>query len=240
MPTSELAIKTEDGSVDTHFVLPEGAGPWPAVIFYMDGLGIRPELVQMVERLASHGYAVLLPNLYYRHGPAEPIDFTKDRERMMTMVRSVTNQAIVADTRAFLGFLDMRDSVAGPKIGVVGYCMGGALVLTVAGNFPERVAAAAAFHGARMATDAPDSPHLLAAKMAGEIYVGVAEIDPYLEPGETERLEAALKQAGTNYTVEIYPGVQHGFAPPGHAVYDRAASERHWDRLLDLFARTLK
>jgi carboxymethylenebutenolidase len=240
MPTSEIVIQTDDGAVDTYFVLPEGAGPWPAVIFYMDGLSLRPELVQMAERLASHGYAVLLPNLYYRHGPAAPLDFETERDRMMEMVRSVTNAAIVKDTKAFLGFLDMQSSVGGPKIGAVGYCMGGALVLTVAGNFPERVAAGASFHGARLATDAPDSPHLLAPRMAGEIYVGVSEIDPYLEPGETERLEAALKDAGATYAVEIYPGVRHGFAVPGHGVYDKPASEHHWDRLLALFARALK
>jgi carboxymethylenebutenolidase len=240
MPTAEIEIKTADGSVDTHFVTPEGAGPWPAVIFYMDGLGIRADLVQMAERMASHGYAVLLPNLYYRHGPAFPLDFAKDRERMMELVMSVTNKAIVADTTAFLGFLDMQASVAGPKLGAVGYCMGGALALTAAGNFPDRVAAAASFHGARLATDAADSPHLLAPAMAGEIYVGVSEIDPYLEPGETGRLEAALKAAGTNYAVEIYPGVHHGFAVPGMPIYDRAASEHHWDELLALFARALK
>jgi carboxymethylenebutenolidase len=239
MPTTKLDIKTGDGTVDTHFVLPGGAGPWPAVIFYMDGLGIRADLVAMAERLASHGYAVLLPNLYYRHGPAFPLDFATDRERMMELVMSVTNQAIAADTTAFLEFLDMQASVAGPRIGVVGYCMGGALTLTAAGKFPERVAAAASFHGARLATDAPDSPHLLAPAMVGEVYVGVSEIDPYLAPGETERLDDALKAAGTKYTVEVYPGVHHGFAVPGHAVYDRPASEHHWDQLLALFGRAL-
>jgi carboxymethylenebutenolidase len=239
MPTTEIEIKTADGTVDTHFVLPDGAGPWPAAIFYMDGLGIRPVLVEMAERLAGNGYAVLLPNLYYRFGKAQPIDFMADRDRMMEMVASVTNQAIVSDTRAFLDFLDMQQSVEGPKLGAVGYCMGGALALTVAANFPERFAAAASFHGARLATDAPDSPHRQAARMQGEIYVGVAEIDPYLTEGETERVDVALREAGTRSTVEIYPDVRHGFAVPGLEVYDRAASERHWDRLLDLFARTL-
>jgi carboxymethylenebutenolidase len=238
MPKTETTITTADGVVDTHFFVPQAPGPSPAVIFYMDGLGLRQALFDMAERLASHGHAVLLPNLYYRHGPAQPIDMT-DRERMMALVMSVTNAGIVSDTKAFLAFLDMQATVKGPKLGTVGYCMGGPLSLVAAGTFPERVAAAASFHGARLATDAPDSPHLLATKMAGEIYVGVSEIDPYLAPGETERLEAALKTAGANATVEIYPGVHHGFAVPGLPIYDEAASEHHWDQMLALFARNL-
>jgi carboxymethylenebutenolidase len=240
MTATKIDIKTQDGIADSHFFTPDGAGPVPAVIFYMDGLGLRQALFDMAERLASNGYAVLLPNMYYRHGPAAPIDMMKDRERMMEMVQSVTNKATMQDTEHFLAFLDSQASVAGPKIGTVGYCMGGALSLTAAGIRPDRVAAAASFHGARLATDAPDSPHLLAPEMLGEIYVGVSEIDPWLADGETERLKTALKKSGTNATVEIYPGVQHGFAVPGLPIYDREASERHWDRLLALFARNLK
>jgi len=240
MAVTKIDIETDDGVADSHFFTPEGAGPSPAVIFYMDGLGLRQDLFEMAERLASNGYAVLLPNLYYRHGVTAPLDITKDRDRMMEMVLSVTNAGTMRDTAHFLAFLDSQPAVAGPRIGCVGYCMGGALSLTAAGTLPDRVAAAAAFHGARMATDAPDSPHLLAPEMLGEIYVGVSGIDPYLVEGETERLDAALKQARANATVEIYPGVHHGFAVPGLPIYDREASERHWDRLLSLFARNLQ
>jgi carboxymethylenebutenolidase len=240
MTATKIDIKTQDGVIDSHFFTPDGEGPWPAIIFYMDGLGLRQSLFDMAERLASNGYAVLLPNLYYRHGVSAPIDMMKDRERMMEMVQSVTNKGTMQNTEHFLAFLDSQSSVVGPKIGCVGYCMGGALSLTAAGTYPERVEAAASFHGARLATDAPDSPHLLAPEMLGEIYVGVSEIDPYLADGETDRLGAALKQADANATVEIYPGAQHGFAVPGLPVYDREASERHWDRLLALFERNLK
>lgn len=239
MTATKIDIKTHDGVADSHFFLPDGKGPAPAIIFYMDGLGLRQALFDMAGRLASHGYAVLLPNLYYRHGVSAPIDMMKDRDRMMEMVQSVTNKGTMQDTEHFLAFLDAQPRVAGPKIGCVGYCMGGALSLTAAGTHPDRVVAAASFHGARLATDAPDSPHLLAPEMLGEIYVGVSEIDPYLAPGETDRLDAALKQAKANATVEIYPGVQHGFAVPGLPIYDREASERHWDRLLALFKRKL-
>ena len=129
--------------------------------------------------------------------------------------------------------------VKGSKIGCVGYCMGGPLVLTAAGTFPDRVAAGASIHGANVANDRADSPHLLAPKMRGKIYVGVAEIDPWLTPGETDRLKAALEAGKTNHTVEIYPGVQHGFAGNGTPMYDRDASERHWERILALFRETL-
>lgn len=239
MTGEAIEIRTEDGTVDGRFFQPVGAGPHPAVLFYMDGLGLRQALFDMGQRLADNGYAVLLPNMYYRHGPAQPIDMMKDRDRMMEMVQSVTNAGTIRDTAHFLAFLDNQQGVSAAKIGTVGYCMGGALSLTAAGAYPNRVAAAASYHGARLATDAPDSPHLLASKMRGEIYVGVSEIDPWLAEGETERLEEALKAAGTNATVEIYPGVQHGFAVPGLPIYDKAASERHWDRLLALFKRNL-
>jgi carboxymethylenebutenolidase len=239
MTETKIDIKTQDGFADTHFFQPAGEGSHPAVIFYMDAIGLRQALFDMAERLVFSGYAVLLPNMYYRHGPAEPLSFATDRDRIMAMLQSVTNAGTMQDTEHYLAFLDSQPGVNSAGVGCVGYCMGGALSLTAAGTFPERIAAAAAFHGARQATDKPDSPHLLAPKMRGEIYVGVPEIDPHLAPGETDRLENALKDAGVNYTVEIYPGAQHGFAVPGHPVYDQASSERHWDRLLALFKRNL-
>ena len=239
MIATKIDIKTQDGIADTHFFQPSEGGPHPAVIFYMDGLGLRQALFDMAERLTDHGYAVLLPNQYYRHGPAEPLDFATERDRIMEMLQSLTNAGFMQDTEYFLAFLDSQPSILAPKVGCVGYCMGGAPSLTAAATYPDRVAAAASFHGGRLATDAPDSPHLLAPKMRGEIYVGVAGIDPHLGPDETARLETALKEGGTNYTLETYPGAQHGFAVPGHPVYDHDASERHWEKLLALFQRNL-
>ncbi len=240
MPAQQIDIRTADGVVDSHFFTPEAEGKYPAVIFYMDGLGLRPALLEMAQRLADNGYAVLLPNLYYRHGPASmSSDLINDRDRMMMLVGSVTNEGTMRDTERFFTFLDTQESVRGERIGCTGYCMGGALSLTAAGTYANRVAAAASLHGARLATDAPDSPHLLAPKMKGEVYVGVSEIDPYLAPDETERLETALTEAKVDATVEIYPGVHHGFAVPGLPIYDREASERHWDRLIGLYKRNL-
>jgi len=241
----KVTIKTADGNCDCYTYTAPGDAPAPAIILYMDGIGIRPDLRAMAQRLASNGYFVLLPNLYYRAGEYAPFDLASmltneaERNRMMALVQSVTNAGTMRDTAAFLDFLSHEPGVKGSKIGCVGYCMGGPLVLTAAGTFPDRVAAGASIHGANLANDRPDSPHLLAPKMRGKIYVAIAEIDPWLTPGEMDRLKAALETAKTNFTMEVYPGVQHGFAANGTPMYDRAAAERHWERILALFRETL-
>ncbi|HEY2108145.1 MAG TPA: dienelactone hydrolase family protein [Candidatus Binataceae bacterium] len=245
MSESKINIKTADGNCPCYTYTAPNDAPAPAVILYMDGLGIRPDLRAMAQRLASNGYFVLLPDLYYRAGDYPPFNMAtmmtdeKERNRMMGLVQSVTNARIMSDTAAFLDFLSHEPKVKGAKIGCVGYCMGGQLVLSAAGTFPDRVAAGASIHGANLANDRADSPHLLAPKMRGKIYIGVAEIDPWLTPGETDRLKAALQAAKTNHTVEMYPGVQHGFAANGTPMYDRGAAERHWERIVELFGETL-
>ena len=223
MAAQQIDIRTADGVVDSHFFTPGRQGQIPGGdLLHGRPRGLRPALLEMGQRLADNGYAVLLPNLYYRHGPASmSSDLMNDRDRMMMLVGSVTNEGTMRDTERFLAFLDTQESVLGERVGCTGYCMGGALSLTAAGTYTDRVAAVASLHGARLATDAPDSPHLLAPQMTGEIYAGVSEIDPYLAPGETDRLGAALKDAGANATVEIYPGVHHGFTVPGIPIYDR-------------------
>jgi carboxymethylenebutenolidase len=242
---NKINLKTADGNCDCYTYTAPGDAAAPAVILYMDGLGIRPELRAMAQRLASSGFFVLLPNLFYRAGDYAPFDFSKmmtdetERNRMMSLVQSVTNARTMNDTTTFLDFLGHESKVKGTKIGCVGYCMGGPLVLSAAGTFPDRVAAGASIHGANLANNRPDSPHLLAPKMRGKIYVGVAEIDPWLQPGEMDRLKAALDEGKTNYTMETYPRVQHGFATGGNPMYDRDASERHWERILALFRETL-
>lgn len=245
MAEEKVNIKTADGNCDCYIYGAPGDVPAPAVILYMDGFGIRPGLREMAQRIASNGYSVLLPNMYYRAGEQPPINPSTaltdpaQQKHLMELVRTVTNAGTARDTTAFLDFLSHDARVKGTKVGCVGYCMGGPLALTAAGTFPDRIAAAASIHGANVATDRPDSPHLLAGKMRGKVYVGVAEIDPWLQPGETDRLKAALETAGTNYTLEIYPRVEHGFATSGNPRYDGNASERHWQRILALFHETL-
>jgi carboxymethylenebutenolidase len=239
-------VRTEDGSMDGYLFTPTSEGMWPAVIVYMDAFGIRPELGEMARRLASSGYVVALPNLYYRTGAFPSFDKRAvlvegpERDRFKGMIQSINVAMVMRDTAAIIEMLDARPEVHRGKIGAVGYCMGGGYALAVAGTFPERVAAAASFHGGSLATDKADSPHRFAPQMRATVYVGAAEIDPAFPDDQKVRLERALADAGVDYTLETYAGAKHGFAVNGHLVYDREASERHWTRLLELFDTTLK
>ncbi len=201
MDVQTIEIKTKDGLAPCQFFAPPGSDKRPAVIVYMDAFGIRQALSEMARRLASYGYWVLLPDLYYRSGAMAPFDPAKafadekERDRLTPLYKSLNHRIVMDDTSSFLDFLAGHAPTAGKKVGCVGYCMGGGFALTAAGTFPDRVHAAASFHGARLATDQPDSPHLLAPKMRGEVYVGTAGIDPHFTPEEKQRLETAL-QAG--------------------------------------------
>jgi carboxymethylenebutenolidase len=238
-------VPTPDGVIDCYTFTPAAAGAWPPVIVYMDAFGIREQLGEMAQRLASHGYFVVLPNLYYRTGAFPPFDRHSvvaegpERDRFKSMIQSITPAMVMRDTSALLDMLDGHEAARQGKIGVVGYCMGGGYALTAAGTFPNRVAAAASFHGGSLATDKADSPHTVAPRIRGRVYVGAAEIDPGFPKEQQQRLERALAEASVDYTLEIYEGARHGFAVTGHLVYDRAASERHWVKLIGLFAETL-
>jgi carboxymethylenebutenolidase len=200
----------------------------------------------MAQRLADAGFFVLLPNLYYRSGAFAPFDPKEvfvdgpERQRFTGMIASITHEMVMADTGAMLELLDAQSMVRPARIGVVGYCMGGGYALSAAGTFPDRVAVAASFHGAALATDKPDSPHRLAPRMRARVYIGVAAIDPGFPAEQRMRLEEALVEAGVDHRVEIYEGARHGFAVTGHLVYDEVASERHWHVLLQLMREALQ
>lgn len=247
MAETEVKIATPDGPARAFTFHPAGDGPWPAVIFFMDAPAIRPALFEMCERLAGHGYFVLLPDMFWRVGPYEPINLReafKDEEarraRLGRLMGSTDPERAMRDTGALLAWLSEQAEVDGSKVGCTGYCMGGGLALRAAAAFPDRIVAAAAFHAGRVATDAPDSPHLLAPKIKARVYVGGADEDAGFPPEQADRLRAALTEAGVENTVEIYAGARHGYAPPDTLVYDEAASERHWRELLKLLAETLK
>jgi carboxymethylenebutenolidase len=217
------------------------------VIFFMDAPAIRPALFQMCERLASHGYFVLLPDMFWRVGPYEPIDIKavfaseeKRREVFGKLMGSTDPERSTRDTGAFLDWLAAQPQVKGEKVGVTGYCMGAALALRAAGHFPDRVVAAAGFHGGRLATDAPDSPHLLAPKIKAKVYIAGADEDAGFPPEQADQLREALTAAGVDNEVTIYPGAKHGYAPPDMPVYDEPAAERHWRELVKLLDETLK
>ena len=245
MAHEQHSIRTSDGECPVHVLTPEGSGPWPAIIVYMDALAIRPALIGMAQRLADAGYVVLLPDLFYRFGPYEtlvPAEVFKGDMRAVIgpMMATTDNHKAAEDTAAFIAWLDKRDDVAGDRIGTVGFCMGGGMALTAAGIFPDRVAAAASFHGGNLATDLPVSPHLLAPRIKGEVYVAGADNDRSYPPEMARRLEAALDEAGVRHRCEIYPGAAHGWMKTDFPIYDREAAERGWAEMLDLFARNLR
>ena len=247
MSRTDLSIPTPDGNARAFAFTPnEGDGPWPGVIFFMDGPAIRPALFEMSERLASHGYYVLLPDMFWRLGPYDPIDLKSirddahRREIFGKFFASTDPERSTRDTAAFLAFLSAQPEVKGERVGVTGYCMGGALALRAAGSFPERVVAAAAFHGGNLATDAETSPHLLASQIKARVLVAGADEDRGFDDAQCERLDAAMKAAGVDAEVTIYRGAKHGYAPPDMPVYNVEASERHWRELVALLDGTLK
>jgi carboxymethylenebutenolidase len=239
------AIRTAAGLCPAYTDHPQGTGPWPAVLIFMDGIGIRPAMFEIATHLAACGYFVLLPDLYYRAGPYEPMNahtvFSDPGARRLLSEKFfviATPANIMADMPAFLDFLAQQPQVRPGPIATTGYCMGGALSLTAAGTFPERVAAAASFHGGRLATDAPDSPHRLAARMRARIYVAGATADASFPDDMKARLEQALGAAGVEHLIETYEA-QHGWVPSDTPVHDAAATERHWRSLLALLRTSL-
>jgi len=245
MKHERVSIRATDGDCAAQVFTPDGDGPWPAVIFYMDAFGIRPAMVEMAGHVATAGYVVLLPDLFYRFGPYGPLapkevlagDF---RAIVGPMMGSTDNHKAAEDTAAFLAYLDTRSDVEGAKVGTVGFCMGGGMALTAAGYYPERVAAAVSFHGGNLVTDQPTSPHLLAPKMKAELYVAGADNDHSYPLEMAERLEAVLTEAGVKHVCEIYEGKAHGWMKPDMPVYDAAAAERGWSELFALYGRTLR
>jgi carboxymethylenebutenolidase len=246
MPRLDATIRTRDGLCPASVFTPAGKdGPLPGVIFFMDGLGIRPAMWEMGQRLADGGYLVLLPDLYYRFGsyppknPSEVLADPKLREELMKLVSGLDRDRKVADAAAFIEFLSSRPEVKGDRFGATGYCMGGNASLTAAGAVPDRFAAVASFHGGHLATDQPDSPHLFVKNITGRVYVAGAVEDASFPEEQKNRLEKALTEAGVDHLVETYPGARHGFAVPDMPVFDPAAAERHWAALFRLLHETL-
>ena len=245
MPTIEDTITTADGTCAVTLCTPEGGGSRPGVILYPDAGGTRGTFREMAAQLAGLGYAVLVPDIYYRDAGWAPFDmataFTDDgeRNRLSRLISTITPDIMAADAAAFFEYLEGRPEVTGTSFGTTGYCLGGRTSLVVAGRVPERVAAAMSFHGGGLVSDDPGSPHLLAEKITATVYVGAAENDASFTRENGETLDTALTAAGVDHTIEFYSAA-HGFAVPDNPPYDETAAERHWDAMERVFGTVLR
>ncbi|XOV84813.1 MAG: dienelactone hydrolase family protein [bacterium] len=230
-------IPRPDGQMNTFITAPERSGSYPVVIFLMDAPGKREELHDMARRIATVGYYVMLPNLYYRR-TREFVMAPDKREEMFGHMNSLSNAMVCDDIAALFEFARQDASAADGPAACVGYCMSGPFAFAAAAAFPDRLAASASFHGVRLFSDAADSPHRDADKIKGEVYFGCAETDEWAPPEMVQGLDDYLAGTGIRYEVEWYPGTLHGFVfPQRENIYEKASAERHWERLFALFAR---
>ncbi|GGR97273.1 hydrolase [Micromonospora fulviviridis] len=247
MHTTTVDVPTGDGVADAFLVRPDGDGPFPAVLVFMDAFGLRPRLAEMAGTIAARGYVVLVPNLFHRFGRAPLVDLSGLGDetlrgalfaKVSPMIGALTPDVVARDTAAYLDFLAAQPGVAPGPVAAVGYCMGGTNALRAIEAHPDRIAAAAAFHAGRVVTDAPDSPHLGVGAVTGELYFGHADHDPSMTAEQIATLEKALDAAGVTYRSEVYAGARHGYTQADTPMYDERATERHWTALFDLLDRT--
>lgn len=239
---SSVEVKTPDGVADCFFVHPT-SGSHPGVLIWPDAFGLRPAMKQMAKRLAESGYSVLVVNQYYRSQKAPIVsstNFAEVRDTVRPLMASLNPNTNVTDARALVSFLDSQSSVdGGRKMGTMGYCMGGPMTMRTAAAVPDRIGAAASFHGGGLVTDRPDSPHLLVPKMQAHYLFAIAENDDTRQPEAKDVLRDAFAKADLPAEIEVYEGAQHGWCPPDTQVYNEAQAERAWSRLLALFERAL-
>ena len=239
---SEIDVTTPDGVSDSYFVHPS-SGSHPGVLIWPDAFGLRPAKRQMAKRLAESGYAVLVVNQYYRSQRAPIVNttnFAEVSDTLRPLMGTLNAETQVRDARAFIGFLDRQQAVdSNRKMGTMGYCMGGPFTMRTAASLPDRVGAAASFHGGGLVTDQPDSPHLLVPQMQAQYLFAIAANDDESQPEAKDVLRDAFSQAGLQAEIEVYEGALHGWCPPDSQVYDESKAERAWSRLLALFTRAL-
>ena len=243
MIEQHIDIPGADGAMNSFVVYPEEGGPHPVVLFYMDAPGKREELHDMARRIAAVGYYVVLPNLYYRR--SRDFWLTERTEALMAIMfehmHSLSNAMVVSDTEALLRFVDAQPQADASRVGAVGYCMSGPFVMAAAAALPHRISSIASIHGANLVTERDDSPHLMAPMIRCESYFACAQTDRWAPPEIVQSLQEALVAGGTPHRIEWYPDTEHGFVfPKRTGIYHQAAAERHWERLFDLFRRTLQ
>jgi carboxymethylenebutenolidase len=231
--------------IETVFLRPDGVADFPGVLFLTDVWGVRPANIAMAKRLAEKGFAVLLPNLFHRYSRMTPDGFESDdpgeqQKRLGLLFRALTPPNMVEDGKAYVDFLTARPGVKNGKVGVVGHCFTGQMAVRIAAAMPDRVAAAASFHGGWLATDSSDSPHLLLPRIKARLYFGHADKDSMMPAEWINRLEAALRDWHGAFQSEIYEGAQHGWTVPGRQIYNELQAERAFEKEVELFDATLK
>ncbi|MGW4531016.1 dienelactone hydrolase family protein [Nocardia sp. NPDC004340] len=242
-------VHTPDGVADAYVTYPDDGATHPGVLVIQDGFGLRPSLRKMADRIAAHGYTVLVPNAYYRHGRApvielpdliDPAQRPEIFQQVFPMIRELTPDVLRSDIGAYLDWLAASPRVAAGKVGVTGYCMGARLAVMAAAMFPDRIGAVAGFHGGPLVTDTPDSPHLTVGNITAELYFAHAGEDHHMTPEHIAQFDKALAAAGVRHRTEVYEGAQHGYTQADTAAYDPASAERHYRELLALFDRNLR
>lgn len=245
MPIEAVEIQTGEGVADAYLARPRDSDRHPGVLFVMDAIGLRPRIAEMAERIASQGYVVLAPNVFYRAGAAPVVElpdfFDPDARAsflpaVRPLIEQLTPQVAGRDGAAYLDYLA---GVAQEPVGVTGYCMGARVGLRIAAAYPDRVTALAGFHGGGLATDSPDSPHLSVGSLASEVYFGHADNDRSNTPEQIAALDRALDEAGVRHRTEVYPGAIHGYTMSDTPAYNEEFAERHFRELFALLGRTL-
>lgn len=242
---SDVVVEMENGSSDSYFVRP-AKGKHPGVLIWPDIKGLRPAFRAMGKRLAMAGYSVLVVNPFYRDakapvvGPDASFRDPDTRKFLIGMARKLTQDASMSDARHYIKFLDAQDSTdTSKKAGTMGYCMGGPLIMRTAGAVPERVGAAASFHGGGLVTDREDSPHLLIPTSPAHVLHAIAENDDERFPDAKNVLKESYAKAGVPAEIEVYKDTLHGWCPPDSQVYNKAQAEKAWSRTLALFETAL-
>jgi carboxymethylenebutenolidase len=243
MPGQHIDIATPDGVANAYLSRPDDERH-PGVLLLMDAFGLRPQIENMADRIASHGFVVLAPNLFYRAGRAPVVDLeglndpqqrAKIIDKVMPLMGELTPTRSASDSAAYLQTLAESSDGA---VAITGYCMGGRIGWRIAAAHPQRIAALGAFHTGGLVTEEPDSPHLSAAELRAEVFLGHADNDRSMTPENIATIESALRDANLTYRSELFQGAAHGYTMADTPAYDQAAAERHFTELFALLDRT--